>query len=170
MRSLPIAVATVLFFSFQVVALSQSRDLSPRKFYESIQEFGKQLAKPNDQDDPIKKLQREQLAEARAGVEFAIQKIDAGTSSFADLSKYAQYAFAAAFNLAETNEEKIYALEHLVEAAKFSERVAKETAYISADGSEYHRTAKFRRLDAEINLLKFKKDPATFQFSFRVGQ
>jgi hypothetical protein len=69
-------------------------------------------------------------------------------------------AFAAAFNLAETNEEKIHALEYFVEAAKFSEQVANARKYITNG----HETAKFWRLNAEINLLSFKKDPSIFQF------
>ncbi len=187
MRCLSIAVATVLFFSFQSVVLSQSNDTPPpslsgapakRLGIPSIPEFAKSLVKPTEQDDPIKKLQREQLMEALACVESFSMRISSGSYSassnpefvFAEFFRHTHNAGAAAFNLAETNEKKTECLEYLIKTAKFVERVAEDSYQSGSTTSIGFRTSKFWRLDAEINLLKFKKDPATFQFPFRVSQ
>jgi hypothetical protein len=168
----------ILFFSFQSVVLSQSNEIPPppltvapdkRLGIPSIPEFAKSLVKPNEQDDPIKKLQREQLIEALACVESFSMRYFAGDSSnpeFAlkELFKHTRNASAAAFNLASTNEKKIECLEYLIETTKLVERVA-EDRFNARQGLRLGLSeAKFWRLDAEINLLKFKKDPSIFQF------
>ncbi len=126
--------------------------------------IAKLLVRPNDADDRIKKLQREQLAEAIVCVEVCKARFDAvDTSGPMEtardlLHKYQKLASVAAFDLAETSEQKIECLEFLVDAAKVIERI--EVAR-SRNGSALGASAaKYWRLEAEINLLKFKRDLA----------
>jgi hypothetical protein len=181
MRSLSIAVATVLFFSFQSVVFSQSNEIPPpplssvptkQAIIHPIPEFAKPLVEPNVKDDPIKKLQREQLIDALQCVkslEARFQTEDPGNRDYnlERLVGYVHNACAAAFNLAETDEKKIECLEYLIGTAKFVEREAEKSFNYGTARILAFKAAKFWRLDAEINLLKFRKDPKHFRFSFR---
>ena len=176
------AIAGVLFFLFQCALLAQlpSKEpplLSPEVVPQPPQRvqgiiedlhfpipiFANSLVKSNEKDDPIKKLQREQLSQALVCVEVCGLNSAAGnsmgfTDAVTNIQKFNKLAVVAAFDLADTREQKIECLEFLVDASKRLERMEDaRRRYSSALGSS---AAKYWRLEAEINLLKFKRDSA----------
>ena len=179
-------IVAVLVFSSQCVLFAQlAPDLPPSRFpmpqprvledspfssrraladyIPSIPDFAKLLVKPNEQDDPIKKLQREQLIEAFSCAGICRTTFELSSSGsmalMTDLHKYQKLAAVAAFDLAETNVKKIECLEFVVDVEKHIERI--EIARRETDGRWLGAsTAKYWRLEAEINLLKFKRESA----------
>lgn len=165
MHRLSKAIVAVLVFSFLCVLFAKSPQDTPilpaqpvpqsMSRLPFVPEFAKILVKPNVQDDSIKRLQRLQLIEAIMCLKVCIARFESGQHVvIADLHKYHTLAVVAAFDLAETKEKKIECLEFMVDASKRSEAI-----FASAMGGQLDAsTAKYWRLDAEINLLKFKRD------------
>ena len=164
------AIVAIVVFSLQDVVFAQSLREPPEKpvfqlplfqRQPDLPEFALSLVKPDERDDEIKKRRREQLAEALLSARISaatFDRPDVPKDALSNVHKYLNLAADVAFGLVETDEQKIACLEFQVENTKRNEQIVsgQSAKRLRFDVSD----AKYLRLEAEINLLKFKRDSA----------
>ena len=118
------------------------------------------LVKPRDSDDEIRKLQRQQLAAACLCQEIQHLKVQSGLISIDSLNESHKRIATAGLSLAESNEDKIQLLEHVLKVSNQIEHHVAELQKMGARGGEAERAAvaTYGRLSAEIDLLTLKRD------------
>jgi hypothetical protein len=142
--------------------LPQHDSRARRDNVQAHQVFLNNLAKERANDDEIRKLQRQRLETALLGAEALRKRSEQGYISISFLVEAQRIAGLAALELAETREEQMQCLEFVLELSRKAEdRVLELQKFGMRGGEDDFSQATYWRLDAEINLLQFKRESAT---------
>ncbi|HEV3383647.1 MAG TPA: hypothetical protein VG097_02465 [Gemmata sp.] len=117
--------------------------------------------KPDPNDSPIRKLQRERCRERAIYLAKVNTLIAIGKSNPQDFLDYLKLSATLTENLQELVDKpaaKLKCLEMRVELLKTGEKFIETRVLVGSDPSQNLNAAKAARLDAEIDLLKFKAE------------
>jgi hypothetical protein len=109
-------------------------------------------------DDELRKLQKERYNEALSEVQGLYTMYQAARTSLEAVADAGQRLVKAGLDVGSTPAEKVALLTKYVELARLAEEIAKARQQSArGTGMDVHR-ARYQRLDAEIQLLRAKRE------------